>query len=170
MRQPSDPSPYDEVLLPDMGLFRENNGASIAELNSAVALATATGEQLVHQNIAFCMAISTKQGLQLHEVRNGGMLRQLLSQWLGLEIESKSGIGLQYFLSERLEQYFTRMVIVSAGKYDQNLSNLDKWIGVTVLSTSDDVKVPSYTTLDSFCETVVLPSDTQKDDVFRVIC
>ena len=116
------------------------------------------------------MAISTKQGLQLHEVRNGGMLRQLLSQWLGLEIESKSGIGLQYFLSERLEQYFTRMVIVSAGKYDQNLSNLDKWIGVTVLSTSDDVRVPSYTTLDNFCETVVLPSDTQKDDVFRVIC
>ena len=170
LRQASDPSHYEIVLLPDLGLTQNGQNVSPSELNTAAALTIALGEQLLQQGVVFCLAIPTSQGLHVSEVRSLRELHQLLPQWLGLAVQARSGVGLQVFLAERMEQYFTRMLIVSAGKYTQDMNRLNKHIGVTVVSTADDASAPSYTLLGAACEAVVLPTAPNPGESYRIIC
>lgn len=169
-RQPSDPSHYDLVLMPDLGLRQQERETTKEEINSAASVLLSAGEGLLQQGVAFCLALPTKRGLQIHEVRSRRELHELLPQWLALELPASVGLGLQCFLTDRMEQYFTRLVIISAGKYAQNVSGLDKRIGITVLSTSQEVQAPVYTTLSAGCESVVLPTEPGKGQVYRIIC
>ena len=170
LREPSDPSHYDAALLPDLGLTQLRTPVSHQELNAAAALTVSLGEQMLQQGESFCLAIPTAQGLRLHEVRSLRELYQLLPQWLGLEIQAQSGVGLQCFLSDHLEQYFTRLLIVSAGKYSQDLTGLGARIGVTAVSTAQDASAPSYTALGTDCEAVVLPAVPRHGSCYRIVC
>ena len=170
VREPSDPSHYDVALLPNLGLEQAGHTATEAELNSAAAFTISLGEQLLRQGIPFCLLIPTKQGLQVCEARSSRELHRLLPQWLGLRVQSQSGVGLQCFLTEHLDQHFTRLVLVSAGKYTPDLTALGKRVGVTAVTTADDASAPAYTALGAACEAVVLPARQQRDDCFRIIC
>lgn len=169
-RQPSDPSHYDLVLMPDLGLRQQERETAKEEINSAASVLLSAGEGLLQQGVAFCLALPTKRGLQVREIRSRRELHELLPQWLALELPAAGGLGLQCFLTDRMEQYFTRLVIISAGMYTQNLSSLDKRIGITVLSTSREAQAPVYTTLSAGCESVVLPTGPGRDQVYRIIC
>lgn len=170
VREASEPSHYDVVLLPDLGLSQLDGEVTYRELNSAAALTVALGEELLGQGVSFCLALPTKRGLQLYEVPGRRELHQLLPQWLAMEIQPHSGAGLTLFLTEHLEQYFTRMLLISAGKYTRNLAGAAKRIGVTVVSTADDVSAPVYTTLEAGCEAVVLPSRQERGNRYKIAC
>ena len=58
-----------------------------------------------------------------------------------------------------MEKYFTRLLILSAGKDDQNLSLLDGKISITVLNASRN----------GTCQIVEIPADNKKD-TYRIIC
>lgn len=170
LRQASDPSHYDVVLLPDLGLYQGQEAVTPEECNSAVAAVIALGEGLLRLGISFCMAVPTKRGLDLYEVRSLRGFHQLLPQWLGVEVCRQSGIGLQVFLTEHLEEHFTRLLIVSAGKYTQDVSGLNRRIGVTVVSTAQDADSVLHTALSASCEMVVLPSRPNRNELFRIVC
>ena len=170
LRQPSDPSHYDVVLLPDLGKCQGGVPVTPAEINAAAALTASLGGQLLRQGAPFCLAIPSKQGLHLVEVRSRRDLEQALPQWLGVELQPDSGVGLQFFLSDRLEQYFTRLLIVSAGVYNHDLGSLGKRIGVTVVSAADSVSAPTYTALGPACEAAALPTKENQGESYRVIC
>lgn len=170
LREPSEPSHYDVVLLPDLGLTQLSEDTTASERNSAAALTVELGEQLLMQGISFCFAIPSRQGLRLCEVTDRRALHRLLPQWLGLEIPAQSGVGLKFFLSEHYEQYFTRLLILSAGKYTQDIGGLEKRIGITVISTADDVSSPVYTRLGAGCEAIVLPSAQAHGERYKIVC
>ncbi len=170
VRQASDPSHYDVALLPDLGLFQEERSVSQEELNSAAAAAVALGEGLLRLGTVFCLLIPSKQGIEVCEVRSVRQLHRLLPRWLGVEVCRQSGTGLTCFLSEHMEQYFTRLLVVSAGKYAQDVSGLDRRIGVTVVSTSGEEESVLHTALSSTCEMVVLPAKPRRGEVFRIAC
>lgn len=170
LREASEPSHYDVLLLPDLGMTQPGGKVSRDELNSAAALLVGMGEQLLERGVSFCLAIPTKRGLQLCEASDRRMFRRLLPQWLGVEIPAESGAGLQLFLLDHMEQHFTRLLIVSAGKYAQDLGALGKRIGVTVVSTADDVSAPVYHSLGPGCEGVALPSKQPKGIGYKIVC
>lgn len=170
LREPSEPSHYDMVLLPDLGLSQGGRAASEAELNSAAALLVALGEQLLARSVSFCLAIPTGLGLEVQEVPDKRTLHRLLPQWLGLPIRPDGGTGLDLFRSGHLERYFTRLLIVSAGVYGRDVNVLGRQIGVTVISTSDEAAAPTYTALGAGCEAVVLPSGQGADGAYKIVC
>lgn len=169
LREASDPSHYDAVLLADLGLAREGQPLSDLERNGAAALCVSVAEELLRQGMAFCMAIPTPSGLELCEVRSEQDLERALSEWLSIQIRPESGDGLEFFLSEHLEQHFTRLLIVSAGWYVRDVSSLENQIGVTVISAVDAPNAV-YASMGSSCQVAELPADPSRKETFRVIC
>ena len=170
VRQASDPSHYDVALLPDLGLSWPGGSPTAAEFNSAVAVTITLGEELLRQGTAFCLAIPTRLGLELREVRSLRELHELLPLWLGMEIPEQCGTAYQCFRTEHLEQYFTRLLMASAGRYRQELGGLERRIGITAVSTSQEQTSPTYAALGVGCEMAVLPAENKPGEAWRIIC
>lgn len=170
VRQASDPSHYDVALLPDLCLAGQEDGPTADECNSAVAVAIAVGESLLRQGTPFCLAVPTAEGLRLWEVRSLRQLHSQLPEWLSLPASPQRGTGLRYFCTEHLEQHFTRLLVLSAGRYPQNLNGLDHRTGVTVISTDQTAETPAYTELSAACQAVVLPARPQRGETYRILC
>lgn len=171
VRQASDSAHYDTVLLPDLGIaHRDSTCPTDAEFNSAVAVTMALCEKMLRENRYFCLAIPTSSGIALREVRSEREMEAALSLWLGLRLQEQSGIGLQCFLTQRLEGYFTRLLLVSAGKYDGDLQGLEQRIGVSLISTAEDAAQPAYAKLGPAGHAVVLPACLEEKEVYRIVC
>lgn len=169
LREASDPSHYNVVVMPDFGLNQLGESATEKEINTAVGIGASVCRQLVHKGIPFCMAFPTVNGLKFKEVRSRRDYQRMLSQWLCIQIQKNSGDGLKYFVTEHMEQHFSKLIILSAGQYGQHMGSLDGQMEVTVLNTSEnreDVMVSRAGT----CETVEIPVKNNKDTVYRITC
>ena len=132
----------------------------VEEINTAVAFGTAIGEQLLRLGCAFCMAVPGKNGLQLCEVRDRRDLQRMLMLWMSSPI--------QYIITEHLEEYFTRLLILSAGVYQQNLHTLSGQIGTTVVSARADLDTV-ISSVSGSCEMIDIPVD-KTEEMYRIIC
>lgn len=168
LRESSEPSHYNVVLLPDFGQKDGDTQVSKEEINTAVAFGTAIGEQLLRLGCAFCMAVPAAQGLRLCEVRDRRDFRQMMIQWLGSPIPEQSGQALQYFVTEHMEQQFTRLLVLSAGAYQQNLNMLSGQIGSTVVSIRSDLQTLA-TSVNGNSEMIEIPVD-KREELYRIIC
>lgn len=169
LREPSDPSHYSLVVLIDLGMEYEDEQIPAETLNAAIAYGAGIMEQLVNQNISFCIAIPSKTGLRIFEIREKRNLRQFLAVWFGVSMQKNAGMGLQLFLSEHMEQKFTRLLILTAGEYEQELKGLDQRIGITVIGTTTEDH-PLYTNLSSSLEMVELPENLETADRYSIRC
>lgn len=168
LREPSEPFHYNVVILPDFGLEQKGKSASGVEINMAIAVGTAIGEQLLRKQCAFCMAIPGKQGLQICEVHDRREFEKMLSLWLDTPIQHEGGMGLQYFMLEHMEQYFTRLLVLSAGRYQKNLHALSKQIGSTVVNVTDEAEHFSVS-MNGGYEIIEVPTD-QNLEMYRIVC
>lgn len=169
LRQASAPAHEYIALMPDLGLTRNGQPISRTERNGAVALGVAIGEQLVQQGIMFCMVIPADDGLHCYEVHGMREFQNALTHWMGLPVRQESGGGLRYLCAEHLEQSFTRLLILSAGRYDGELNELDSQVGVTVVSAVD-AQEAVYAQLSGTREIVEIPAVPSGEDVFRILC
>ena len=168
LRESSDPSHYNAVILPDFGRKQLGDTISHKEVNKAVGIGAAVGRQLIMKGVPFCIAFPSERGLHLTEIRNKSDYQKMLTEWLALRIQENSGDGLKYFTMEHMEKYFTRLLILSAGKYDQNLTLLDGKIGITVLNAAED-RETVYASRNGTCQIVEIPADNKKD-TYRIVC
>lgn len=169
LRQASEPSHYDVVVLLDIGLMKNEKRLSDKLLEGAVANAISIVEQLIKQGIKFCMAIPTDSGIQISEIQTEREFRKMLPKWLGTPIQKENGAGLSYFITEQLEQYFSRLVIISAGTYEQNLNGLNQRIGVTVVSSVKGTEVIRMNVNNTY-EIIELPIDGKQDMYCHIMC
>ena len=169
LREASDPSHYNLVVLIDLGLEQENEPVPSASLNAAIAYGSGIMEKLVRQRVAFCVVIPTKTGLQVYEIREEWDLHQFCAIWYGIPMQRNAGTGFQLFLRERMEQKFTRMLILTAGKYEQDLKGMSQRIGITVIGTTQEERV-LHTNLGKRLDIVELPENLESDEQYRIRC
>lgn len=169
VRQASDPSHYNIALLPDLGRVGADGPISREELNTAAAIAASIGEQLIRRAVPFCCVLPAENGVELYEVHTEHEFNELLPRWLSFPIQEHAGAGLQYFVMEHLDQYFTRLLIFSAGRYEQSLGGLDSRVGVMVLSAVSDAETVRMDRVGS-CEMMEIPTGQKKNEVYRILC
>ena len=169
LREASDPAHYEAALLADLGLARHEGQITPAELNGAAALMMALGQQILRRGQHFCLLYPAGHGLVRHLIRSEEELLRRLPGWLGEPLPAQAGLGLQLFCAAHLEQRFTRLIIVSAGPYEQDLQLVQQHTGISVVCAAQQEQ-PVYTTLSPTCEMAVLPADLQSPEGFRVIC
>ena len=168
LKEASDPSHYNVVILPDFGRKQLGETVSAREVNAAVGIGVAVGQQFIMKGVPFCIAFPGPNGLHLTEIRNKSDYQKMLTQWLACRIQVNGGDGLKYLATGHMEKYFTRLLILSAGKYDQNLSLLDGKISITVLNAVQDSTTVNASK-NGTCQIVEIPADNKKD-TYRIIC
>lgn len=169
LRQASEPSHYDVAILPDFGRNQWGSALRDAEGCGAIALGTALAEQLVEQGYAFCMVLPTDGGLQVREIRSERQFQQVLAAWMGLRIQENAGNGLQFFRMQHLEEQFTRLVVLSAGKYEQDLKGMEDRIGITILNVIEDLK-EMHREESGNCVIAEFPARQTEGNTYRVTC
>lgn len=174
LKQASDPTHYNVVLLPDFARKYQEKAAeeeleAIRQINHAVAIGAAIGEQLLKKRESFCIALPTGYGLKVLEVQNERQLKIAMAQWLSTSIPKREGVGLRYFSMLHLEQHFSRLVILSAGEYENNLNGLEKRIGVTIVSAVKGDKVIREHAQKIRGITEIL-MDIDQEKTYQIIC
>ena len=169
MRIPSEPTHYHAILLLDLGLSQDDQVVSRQELNMAVAVGAAIGDQMLRQGASFCVAIPRKGGLDVCEVGSAREFQKVQQQWLSTPVPSVSGQGLEYFTVQHLEEYFTRLLILSAGHYGKDTSILEKRIGVTVVNTVAEAGAGAIG-VQQGSEIIEIPADMVEKETYRIIC
>ena len=169
MRQPSEPTHYHAIMLMDLGMEQDGVNVTRAELNGAVAMGASIGEQMIQQGANFCVAIPYKDGLVVKEVCGMKEFQQMQLEWLGTPIQMNAGRGMDYFVLQHLEDYFTRLIIISAGRYNKDIASLSQRIGVTVISTVEDAE--STVGIQQQSEEVMeIAVDELSNEIFRLVC
>ena len=163
LRQASNPAHYDVALLPDFGLEQVSD-----ELSVAADICAQIASELVSNHTSFCMLMPTKDGLESFEVRSTGDLERMMTQWLSFRIQEKSGAGLQYFQTNHMEQSFSRLMIVSAGRYKESLNGLDRQLGVSLIHIVSDISKQQMT-LSGNCEITEIPLNQDIQETCRII-
>lgn len=139
VREASEPSHYEAALIPDFGHVNVDEDISSEELAKAVSVTAALGEQLAMQGISFCIMVPTDDGMYVHEIDSINEYDRMIAEIMQFRIRDKAGDGLKLFMSEHMEEYFTRLVIVSAGTYKQEFNGLEHQVGITVVSVTQDI-------------------------------
>ena len=169
IRQASEPSHYDVAILPDFGRKQWGEALREEEGSAAIALGTALAEQLMEQGYAFCMVLPTNGGLLVREVRNDRQFREVLAVCLGFQMQENAGNGLQFFRMQHLEEQFTRLIILSAGRYEQDLNGLESRIGITILNAVEgleDVRKEE----SGNCTIAEFPARQKAGCIYRITC
>jgi hypothetical protein len=169
IRQASDPSHHTLLLLPDYGLNQLKRPDGEMEMNTIIGTGVETARAILKKGRGFCMAIPTRNGLQIHEVQNEKEFSRLLPQWFSIPVQAVSGNGLEYFQMQHLEQYFNRVVILSSGVYDQGLRGMDQKLGITVIQAVAGKEV-SYTALKQNGVLIEIPAREKQKETYRILC
>ena len=113
LRQASDPSLYNIVLLMDFGIEKNGEPTPLEELNAAAAVAAAVGTQLVQQHITFSVAVPTRNGLEIYEVRTQKDFQQMLMHWMCFPLQQTEGAGMRYFLTQQMDRQYAHLVLLT---------------------------------------------------------
>ena len=108
-------------------------------------------------------------GIQLYEICERRNFRQFFALWFGVPMQKHAGMGFQLFLSEHMEQKFTRLLILTAGEYEQDLKGMEQRIGITVVGTTKEEQM-LYTNLGSSLDVVELPENLDLEECYRIRC
>lgn len=169
VRESSEPSHYDVVIIPDFGHSSGIRKATLDELNTAVSLTVEIAGRFMAMGVHFCVMIPTKDGLNEIEVADAEAYERMLEQAMSFRILEKAGTGLEYFLMEHREYSYTRMVIISAGRYEQNLSELEGRMGVSIINAVDDREQMSTESIRGF-ELIEIPAADTEGQTYNIVC
>ena len=169
VREASDPSHYHTAILPDLGLMQGTEPVTMEELNRAVAVGASICEKLLETGNPMCVLLLTGKGVEVKEISSRREWERTLLQWLGTRIPEESGMALQYFQLEHMEQYFTRLLVLTAGKYSQSVQALDGKIGISVVEVVKDIPF-THTVLGGSCEVTEIPAQWNENEHYRIYC
>ena len=140
-----------------------------AEMNTVIAVGVEAARELLKKGRGFCLAIPTRNRLQLYEIQNEKEFSRILPQWLSIPVQAIGGTGLEYFQMQHLEQYFNRLVILSCGDYEKGVRGLEQKIGITVIQSLAK-KGFSYTSLKQNGMLIEIPAGEKREETYRILC
>ena len=168
VRQASDRTHYDLVILPDFGRKQGGRGITAGELTRCVALVIELSRRLVRRGVPLCVALpGPGGGMELFGFKSVRELEQSIPRWLSIKIPEQAGRMMQLFRMEHLENRFTRMVTVSAGAPETGLRALANDIGVLSLTVTKDVSEPRAVLLNGV-ENIEIPAEG--DAKIKILC
>ena len=170
IRQGSRPMQFQMVIMPDLGYqVGQKEKTPVDEINAAVTIGNAIGEKLLALGIGFYLAIPTDAGLELLAVDSHFAWNSAVVRWLGVRMQPQAGRAIELFRQENLEQLFTKLILLSAGEYRENLGGIDNSMDVLIINSVRD-KEYQYARINQNCEMIDLPVTFFEDADYRIFC
>lgn len=168
LREGSEPSQDYTLVLFDAGAAAGEAILSAQLLSSAVALGAAVSSQLAEYGISHEIAIPAGGSLQHFEVRSRNDHLLMLRSWMGLQLQKKAGAGLEFFVIDKLDQTFTRLIYITADDFPVPIQTLSERMDVTVLRVTEEGK-ETRAAEEGRCQLIELPIQAIYDRAHQIV-
>lgn len=171
LREPSELSHYRVAVLADYGVenWEKEPEEKKKEWDTIIAAGSAICRELVTRGEKFCIIFPGNKGLKVCEIRNRQEYVKMLTQWMGMPMQRKQGTGLKYFINQHMEKDYSRLVILSAGRYAEKLTGVDQQIGITVVCAVSERDKPNSSRTSDTCEVIEIPAKVE-EEAYHMIC
>ena len=119
-------SSFEIVLLVDIGLNDQNEEVDKKVLSKALSFAMSMSEELLLKNIGHYVALYDHGSFYWLEMNNVQDYYTTLEQWFYKGVSLQNGDALHLFMSEQLDLIFTKMIYVTAGNFNEEISKLNQ--------------------------------------------
>ncbi len=156
IREGSDTSHYDTILLLDIGLNNQEKAYQKELLSSAYETGMAVSRSLLLIGIQHCLCISQQSGVSKFELANESGYLKMQEEMLQIPIPNQNGMGIYYAVSQDIENKYTKLIYVTVGECRQELLKMGGKMDVTVISIAEgDGEIGM--TEDGRCQIIELP-------------
>ena len=172
IREPSNPSHYRVAVLADYGIEQwetEDREEKEQEWNTIIAAGTAICRGLIEKGEKFCMIFPGTEGLKIFEIENRQDYVHILTQWMRMPMKREQGTGYRYFMKQGLDHEFTRLVLLTTGKYEQSIEDINGRIGTMIVSALAEITTVRSSHIAENCEMIEMPV-TDPEGNYRIIC
>ena len=137
IRDGSDTSYYDTILLLDIGLNNQEKAYEKELLSTAYETGMAVSRSLLLIGIQHCLCISQQSGVSVFELTNESGYLKMQEEMLQMPIPNQNGMGLYYAISQDIENKYTKLIYLTVGECRQELLQIGGKMDVTVISIAE---------------------------------
>ena len=140
LKEGSHNSSFETVLLVDIGLKDQMSEIDKHVLSKSLAFAMSMSEKLLLKNIGYYVALYDQGSFYWLEMNSLQDYYQGMENWISKGITSQGGDALHLFASEHLDLYFTKMIYVTAGDFNEELSRLNDFLSISAITIKNDIQ------------------------------
>ena len=140
LKEGSHNSSFETVLLVDIGLKDQTSEIDKHVLSKSLAFAMSMSEKLLLKNIGHYVALYDQGSFYWLEMNSLQDYYQGMENWISKGITSQGGDALHLFASEHLDLYFTKMIYVTAGDFNEELSRLNDFLSISAITIKNDIQ------------------------------
>ena len=140
LKEGSHNSSFETVLLVDIGLKDQTSEIDKHVLSKSLAFAMSMSEKLLLKNIGHYVALYDQGSFYWLEMNSLQNYYQNMENWISKGITSQGGDALHLFASEHLDLYFTKMIYVTAGDFNEELSRLNDFLSISAITIKNDIQ------------------------------
>ena len=159
-------SSFETVLLVDIGLNDQNEEVDKKVLSKALSFAMSMSEELLLKNIGHYVALYDHGSFYWLEMNNVQDYYTALEQWFYKGVSLQNGDALHLFMSEQLDLIFTKMIYVTAGNFNEEISKLNDFLSVSAITVKDHLE-KVQTTKHHQNQLYELPVDLIDENTYR---
>ena len=159
-------SSFETVLLVDIGLNDQNEEVDKKVLSKALSFAMSMSEELLLKNIGHYVALYDHGSFYWLEMNNVQDYYTTLEQWFYKGVSLQNGDALHLFMSEQLDLIFTKMIYVTAGNFNEEISKLNDFLSVSAITVKDHLE-KVQTTKHHQNQLYELPVDLIDENTYR---
>lgn len=130
-------SSFEIVLLVDIGLNDHQDILDKHVVSKSLAFAMSVSEKLLIKDIGHYVALYDVGKFYWLEMNRLQDFYQSMDQWISKGIVPNNGDALNLFVSEQLDLDFTKMIYVTAGNFNEELTKLNDNLSVTAITIKD---------------------------------
>lgn len=133
IREASDTSRFDTLLLFDAGLYDADGAWDKKILSDCVGLGLTVSHELLKLGIPHCTGMLAAGELRLFPVAERTQYDRVMDMWMGIPVPTQCGMGFRYWQIHEKQMNFTNILYVTAGNCPEEVFRLSPGTDMTAV-------------------------------------
>ncbi len=138
VRESSDTSRYDILILFDAGFSLEEKHSTPGLLSAAISAAASVSEKLVEHKVPHYMGMWAGGKIFISQVTDRQEYERTMDTWMNLSLPKERGMGLKSLIAEKSHNNYRRVLYFTTGFCPDEIYELAKDVNVTAVCISSD--------------------------------
>ena len=168
VREPSDTSSYDILVMFDAGLTSGEVTYEPDVLSGAVSAAAAVSEKLMEHKVPHYLGMWAGNKIYLNQITGQQEYDNTMDTWMNLSLQKERGMGLKSLIAEKSHSNYRRILYFTAGTCPDEVYELAKDVSVTAVCILDE-EGEVRTTERGMCVLTEIPLEKLTTDTQNII-
>ena len=168
VREPSDTSSYDILVMFDAGLTSGEVTYEPDVLSGAVSAAAAVSEKLMEHKVPHYLGMWAGNKIYLNQITGQQEYDNTMDTWMNLSLQKERGMGLKNLIAEKSHSNYRRILYFTAGTCPDEVYELAKDVSVTAVCILDE-EGEVRTTERGMCVLTEIPLEKLTTDTQNII-